>query len=245
MTGKPYIRTMNFLRTSIAAARRQTSITYKYGHPRLPRTHRYMSSRVDSSAVSKITQAEKDITGLDGPVAGGPTARAQQHAGEAITAGVLHDITEGEKLVMMDGTGPVKDGPTAVAQSELAKAIREGEIVPPSRGGPPPDSPSPISLSTTYTMTGEHTVRPNTTATIDPPTISRIHDAERKITGEFDTAPGGPTEAAKRHAGERIDRTVVRDVVEGEKMVTGLDHGVKGGPAGVAQSVLTKSRQRS
>ncbi|KAK6349459.1 hypothetical protein TWF696_005743 [Orbilia brochopaga] len=232
---------MQSLRTSMAAATRGSK-TYTYRYPHILRIHRGMSSRIDSSTVSKITQAEKDLTGLDGPVAGGPTARAQQHVGEAITASVLHDITEGEKSVTMDGSGPVKGGPTAVAQSELAKAIKEGEITPPSRGGPPPDTPSPISLSTVYTPTGEQTTRPTPGATLDPPTISRIHDAERKITGEFDAAPGGPTDAAKRHAGEKIDGAVLREVVEGEKRVTGLDSGVKGGPAGVAQSILSKSR---
>ncbi|KAF3915533.1 hypothetical protein ABW21_db0204029 [Orbilia brochopaga] len=113
---------MHALRTTITS--RAAAISrpaYRYRHRYPLRTHRYLSSRIDSSTVSKITQAEKDLTGLDGPVAGGPTARAQQHAGEAITSSVLHDITEGEKVVMMDGSGPVKGGPTAVAQSELAK----------------------------------------------------------------------------------------------------------------------------
>ncbi|KAH7402268.1 hypothetical protein DE146DRAFT_652889 [Phaeosphaeria sp. MPI-PUGE-AT-0046c] len=74
---------------------------------------------LDADTMSKITEKEKELTGQDGPVKGGPTARAQQHAGETITSEALHDITEGEKKVAGER---VKGGPTSVAQSELGKS---------------------------------------------------------------------------------------------------------------------------
>lgn len=78
------------------------------------------SGVLDSSTISKITEKEKELTGQDGPVQGGPTAKAQQHAGENISSQALHDITEGEKKVT--GGERVKGGPTAAAQSELGKS---------------------------------------------------------------------------------------------------------------------------
>lgn len=78
------------------------------------------SGVLDSSTISKITDAEKKLTGEDRPAQGGPTARAQQHAGEVINSQVLHDITEGEKKVT--GGDRVKGGPTSTAQSELGKS---------------------------------------------------------------------------------------------------------------------------
>ncbi|ORY14949.1 hypothetical protein BCR34DRAFT_623137 [Clohesyomyces aquaticus] len=78
------------------------------------------SGVLDSETISKITEKEKSLTGEDGAVTGGPTARAQQHAGEPITSQALHDITEGEKKVT--GGERVKGGPTSTAQSELAKS---------------------------------------------------------------------------------------------------------------------------
>lgn len=78
------------------------------------------SGVLDSSTISKITDAEKKLTGDDNPVPGGPTARAQQHAGEQINSQNLHNITEGEKKVT--GGDRVKGGPTSTAQSELGKS---------------------------------------------------------------------------------------------------------------------------
>jgi len=70
--------------------------------------------------ISKINKAEKKITHDNDPIANGPTAEAQQHAGERINGKVLHDITEGEKLITHQN-GPVAGGPTAVVQSYLSK----------------------------------------------------------------------------------------------------------------------------
>jgi hypothetical protein len=78
------------------------------------------SGVLDSETISKITEKEKELTGQNRPVQGGPTAHAQQHAGEPITSQSLHDITEGEKNVT--GGERVKGGPTSTAQSELAKS---------------------------------------------------------------------------------------------------------------------------
>ncbi|KAF2875403.1 hypothetical protein BDV95DRAFT_626007 [Massariosphaeria phaeospora] len=78
------------------------------------------SGVLDSETISKITENEAQITGQVDPVRGGPTAKAQQHAGEPITSQALHDITEGEKKVT--GGERVKGGPTSAAQSELAKS---------------------------------------------------------------------------------------------------------------------------
>ncbi|KAJ4337940.1 hypothetical protein N0V87_004287 [Didymella glomerata] len=78
------------------------------------------TGKLDSSTLHNITEAEKDITGQNRPVQGGPTAKAQQHANEPITSEALHDITEGEKKIT--GGERVKGGPTSQAQSELGKS---------------------------------------------------------------------------------------------------------------------------
>jgi hypothetical protein len=78
------------------------------------------SGVLDSATISKITAKEKQLTGSENPAQGGPTARAQQHAGEPISSQALHDITEGEKKIT--GGERVKGGPTSTAQSELAKS---------------------------------------------------------------------------------------------------------------------------
>ncbi|KAG9203231.1 hypothetical protein G6514_003150 [Epicoccum nigrum] len=78
------------------------------------------NGKLDSSTIHKITEAEKNITGQEQPVQGGPTAKAQQHANEPITSEALHDITEGEKNIT--GGERIKGGPTSKAQSELGKS---------------------------------------------------------------------------------------------------------------------------
>jgi hypothetical protein len=57
-----------------------------------------MAAQVDASFISQITAAEKQLTGSDEPVKGGPTAMAQKHIGQNLTTQVIHDITEGEKV---------------------------------------------------------------------------------------------------------------------------------------------------
>lgn len=77
------------------------------------------SGKLDSETISRITEAEKTLTGAEGPVKGGPTAQAQKHVGENINSENLHDITEGEKKIASER---VAGGPTATAQSELGKS---------------------------------------------------------------------------------------------------------------------------
>lgn len=83
-------------------------------------TSQQHNGKLDSSTIHEITEAEKNITGQEQPVQGGPTAKAQQHANEPITSEALHDITEGEKKIT--GGERVKGGPTSKAQSELGKS---------------------------------------------------------------------------------------------------------------------------
>lgn len=78
------------------------------------------TGKLDAATISKITDAEKEITGSDEPAKGGPTAQAQKHVGENIGSDNLHDITEGEKKIT--GGERLKGGPTSTAQSELAKS---------------------------------------------------------------------------------------------------------------------------
>ncbi|KAF1919015.1 hypothetical protein BDU57DRAFT_511861 [Ampelomyces quisqualis] len=78
------------------------------------------NGRLDSDTIGRITEKEKQITGEEGPVKGGPTAQAQKHANQPITSEALHDITEGEKKIT--GGERIKGGPTSAAQSELGKS---------------------------------------------------------------------------------------------------------------------------
>lgn len=54
---------------------------------------------LNSENISKIHEAEKDITGSDNPARDGPTARAQANAGQPINSQTLSDITSGEKQI--------------------------------------------------------------------------------------------------------------------------------------------------
>lgn len=79
-----------------------------------------MAANLNSENISKITEAEKRITGSDEPAQGGPTAQAQKHAGQPLNRQTIHDITEGEKVIT-GSDEPMKGGPTAAAQSILTK----------------------------------------------------------------------------------------------------------------------------
>ncbi|KAG9191146.1 hypothetical protein G6011_09234 [Alternaria panax] len=178
-------------------------------------TTRIMSVKVDSNFISQITAAEKLITGKNDPAKGGPTAKAQQHAGQNLTAQVIHDITEGEKL--LTGNAEVmQGGPTSVAQSALT-------------------SGSSISNTNNNASTS------SASGKLDSETLSKITEAEKKLTGEAGPVPGGPTAQAQNHAKEPITSQALHDITEGEKKVTGGER-VKGGPTSTAQSELAKSR---
>jgi len=176
-----------------------------------------MSVQVDPAFISQITAAEKLITGTDEPVQGGPTAKAQQHVGQNLTSQVIHDITEGEKLIT--GTDePFKDGPTALAQSALTN-----------------------SRITNNNNNNNNNNNSNSSGKFDSETLSKISEAEKKLTGEPQPVKGGPTAQAQSHAKEPITSQALHDITEGEKMVTGGER-VKGGPTSTAQSELGKSR---
>lgn len=168
---------------------------------------------LDSENISKITAAEKEITGSDEVVQGGPTAQAQSYAGEPINSQTLHNITEGEKKIT--GGERIKGGPTSTAQSILGHARNDAQVS---------TNNTPLS------------------GTLDSNTISKITEAEKTITGSANPIPGGPTAQAQKHANQPINRNALHDITEGEKKVTGKQGPVTGGPTATAQSELTKSR---
>ena len=75
-----------------------------------------LSTVLDSNTISKITEKEKEITGKEGPVKGGPTAQAQKHVGEQLNSNNLSDITKGETKITGE-SGARQGGPTNAAQS--------------------------------------------------------------------------------------------------------------------------------
>lgn len=121
---------MSFLTSRMASTSKVAASRFSLASP----TQRYFSARpatmaanLTSDNISKITYAEKKLTGQDQPVKGGPTAQAQKHANEPITSQTLHDITEGEKKIT--GGERVKGGPTSTAQSILSKVIQPPPMV--------------------------------------------------------------------------------------------------------------------
>ncbi|KAF7502202.1 hypothetical protein GJ744_006751 [Endocarpon pusillum] len=176
-----------------------------------------MASKVDSNLMSKMTAEEKKITGQDHPVKGGPTAQAQKHANQPLNSEVIHDITKGEEKITGD-PNPMQSGPTSTAQSILTKSG---------------------NAQTTSNAPGNQ--QENHSGILDSSTISKITDAEKKITGDDQPARGGPTARAQQHSGEPITSKALHDITEGEKKVTGGER-VKGGPTSTAQSELAKSR---
>ena len=85
----------------------------------------YMASVSFATVCAYSQRRNEDPRGQDGsnwrgPGPKGPTAKAQQHAGEPITPQALHDITEGEKKIT--GGERIKGGPTSTAQSEREKS---------------------------------------------------------------------------------------------------------------------------
>ncbi|KAF3061080.1 hypothetical protein GL218_02876 [Daldinia childiae] len=90
--------------------------------PAVPKTFIVASNRtLNSQSISEITAKEKELTGQDRPVAGGPTAQAQKHANQPVSSDVVSDVTQGEKKI----TGrdvPVSGGPAALAQSIASAA---------------------------------------------------------------------------------------------------------------------------
>jgi hypothetical protein len=81
-------------------------------------------------------------------------------------------------------------------------------------------------------------------ANLTPENISKVTDAEEKITGQDNPVKGGSTAQAQRHAGEQIKSNTLHDITEGEKKITNGER-VRGWPTSIAQSVLSKVRKGS
>lgn len=56
-----------------------------------------MAANLNAENISRITEKEKEITAKDGPVKGGPTAKAQSHVGQQLNSQTIRAINEGEK----------------------------------------------------------------------------------------------------------------------------------------------------
>lgn len=170
-------------------------------HYRTFTSTRTMAAVVDSHFISQITAAEKAITHQDDPVQGGPTARAQSHAGAEITSQVIHDITMGERIITGNDR-PVQDGPTAVAQSILTQLSAQSTGN--ASGMLDSDTISKITAKEKELTGSDDPVRRGPTAkaqqhTGEPITSEALHDiteGEKKITGG-ERVKGGPTAAAQ------------------------------------------------
>lgn len=79
------------------------------------------NSTLQSDTISEVTAREKELTGLDQPRKGGPTAQAQKHAGEPLSGDAISAIHRGEKNVTFEDA-PVPGGPTAFAQSAASSS---------------------------------------------------------------------------------------------------------------------------
>jgi len=219
---------MSFLlrssRTLLSNATRYTAATSIT--PRTFSTALRMSVKIDSNVLSQITAGEKLLTKQDGPIQNGPTARAQSHVGQQLTAEIIHEITEAEKAIT-GSSEPVANGPTAIAQSILSNAGKASNNS--IDATPNTTSQKPVSQQ------GQHD------GTLNSATLHDITEAEKKITGQDSAVAGGPTARAQQHANEPITSEALHDITEGEKKITGGDR-VKGGPTSTAQSELGKSR---
>lgn len=56
---------------------------------------------------------------------------------------------------------------------------------------------------------------------LDSENISKITEAEKKITNSDQPVRSGPTAQAQSHAGEPIDSQTLSDITKGEKKITG------------------------
>lgn len=162
-----------------------------------------MAANLNSENISKITDAEKKLTGSENPVRGGPTAQAQSHANEPIDSQTLHDITEGEKKIT--GGDRVKGGPTSTAQSILAGGNAANSGSTETNSGKLDSSTIHNITEAEKKLTGSDQVvaggptaqaQSNAGQTINSQTLHDITEGEKKITGG-DRVPGGPTATAQ------------------------------------------------
>lgn len=210
---------MSFARALAAHSRNFTRTTFRASRPTRAISKFHTSNKVwaqgtvDSETISQITHKESQLTGSPEPVKGGPTAQAQKHANEPLTDKVVADINKGVERITQAAGGPASGSPAASAAGQATSASTQ-------QGGGAQQQHSGI---------------------LDSETISRITEAESKLTGQTEPVKGGPTAQAQRHAGEPIGSQNLHDITEGEKIVTGGER-VKGGPTATAQSELSKSR---
>lgn len=76
--------------------------------------------------------------------------------------------------------------------------------------------------------------------TLTAETISKITEAEKKITHQDAPVVDGPTVVAQKHSEEKINSKVLHDITVGEKEITHQARPVTGGPTAVVQSHLSK-----
>ncbi|KAJ4362004.1 hypothetical protein N0V83_010945 [Neocucurbitaria cava] len=186
-------------------------------------TSRLLSLKIDSHFLSQITAAESTLSNTPEPTKRGPTARAQAHVGQDLSASVIRDIFEGEKMIT-GSDEPVKGGPASLAQSLLTSTSSTS-----SNSNSAQSATSASSNNTTHT------------GKLDSHTLSEITQAEKQLSGEEGPVKGGPTARAQQHVGESISSEILSEITEGEKKITGGER-VKGGPTSRAQSELGKSR---
>ncbi|KAI1662428.1 hypothetical protein F4813DRAFT_385142 [Daldinia decipiens] len=154
------------------------------------------SRTLNSQSISEITAKEKELTGQDRPVAGGPAAQAQKHANQPVSSDVVSDVAQGEKKV----TGrdvPVSGGPAALAQSIASSVSPYNQFRPaihgaeteltgqdqPVKGGPTAQAQS-------------HANEP-----INSQNLHDITEGEKKVTGG-QRVKGGPTATAQSELGK-------------------------------------------
>lgn len=104
----------------------------------------------------------------------------------------------------------VAGGPTATAQSMLGQVSSIlSEIL--------PQSSNQVQKATQ----GNGGQAQSSSGVLDSETISKITDAEKKITQSEKPVKGGPTAKAQSHVGEPINSDNLHDITEGEKKITG------------------------
>ncbi|KAK7963543.1 hypothetical protein PG988_010517 [Apiospora saccharicola] len=146
------------------------------------------NNKLNSDTISDITAREKQITGQDDPVKGGPTAQAQKHANQTVNPDAVSDITQGERKIT-GAEAPLQGGPAAMAQS---MATQQAQAAGNSDGA-------------------------HASGKLDSKTISHITAAEKELTGHDRPVKGGPTAQAQKHAKEPITSEALHDITEGEK----------------------------
>ncbi|KAI8966420.1 hypothetical protein F5Y11DRAFT_365237 [Daldinia sp. FL1419] len=169
--------------------------------PTVPHTSIVANSRtLNSQSISEITAKEKELTGQDRPIAGGPAAQAQKHANEPLSSDVVSDVAQGEKKVT-GRDAPVSGGPAALAQSIASSTANP---VPQHTGKLDSQTISAINNAEKELTGQDEPVRGGPTAQAqshanEPINSQNLHDiteGEKTITGG-QPVKGGPTATAQ------------------------------------------------